>query len=358
MSDDGTIEAAMSTEPLLNSNPIVWISFAGGPNESVATFIQSIQRVAFQQNRIKDDEWIAELASTCFTDKALVWYLGLGKETQSSWARLRIALVRHYLVQIPAQAPKARTPSQPKAAPIQPKPVTSTTIDVGWIEVVRPEFGDLLGFISQDSTGKFVVDASPDKALKLQKVLHTDSIHQQLKIYSLKFVDAVDPQYPFLGLKLVRFPEEDPNLVPPQDSVSYALACCNSSSLGKYPTAVGNRTTSYATWDFVQTTESEPGPYYIRRAEGQDPKARVISAVWTSTSTVEDVAELGLTWPNGDNRSAGSITEIKLDAILHKGGIEGLHVHRQNFVKGNPSYMHESHVVLVFRRTAVPQSQA
>ncbi|KAG9027962.1 hypothetical protein FS837_004020, partial [Tulasnella sp. UAMH 9824] len=290
MADGGTIEAAMC-----------------GPNESVASFIQSIQRVAFQQNRIKDDEWIAELASTCFTDKALVWYLGLGKETQSNWTRLRVALVRHYLVQIPAQKPNpGRALTQPKAAPPQSKPVTSAATEVGWIEVVRPEFGDLLGFISQDSTGKFVVDASSEKALKLQKVLHTDSIHQQLKIYSLKLVDALDPQYPFLGLKLVRSPEEDPNFVPPQDSASYALPCCSSSQ------SVRSGTT-YATWEFAQTTESEPGPYYIRRAEGHDPKARVISAVWTSTSTVEDVAELGLSWPSEDNRNAGSITEIKLD---------------------------------------------
>ncbi|KAG8922935.1 hypothetical protein FRC01_013437, partial [Tulasnella sp. 417] len=146
--------------------------------------------VAFQQHRIKDDEWIADLASTCFTDKALVWYLGLGKETQSSWAKLRVALVRHYLVQIPTQVPKpspTRIPLQPKP---QPKPASSAATDVGWIEVLRPEFGDLLGFLSQDSAGTFVVDPSPENALKLQKVLHTDSTHQQLRIYSLKLVNV------------------------------------------------------------------------------------------------------------------------------------------------------------------------
>ncbi|KIO30586.1 hypothetical protein M407DRAFT_20311 [Tulasnella calospora MUT 4182] len=349
-SDDDTIEAAMPSEALVNPNPIVWISFAGGPNESAASFIQSIQRVAFQQNRIKDDEWIAELASTCFTDKALVWYLGLGKETQSSWTRLRIALVRHYLVQIPAQAPRpspARTPPQPKPAPPQPKAISSATTDIGWIEVVRPEFGDLLGLLSQDSTGKFVVDPSPEKALKLQKVLHTDSIHQQLKIYSLKFVDAIYPQFPFLGLKLVKSPGEDPNFVPPQHSNSYVLDCFSSSRTN----GGWQSTTAYATWDFVQTTESEPGPYYLRKAEGTDPKARVISAVWTSTNMIEDVAELGLTWPSGDNRSAASISEIKLDAILQKGGIEGLHVHRHNLAADASN---ESHVALIFRKTSGP----
>ncbi|KAG8930085.1 hypothetical protein FRC01_003265, partial [Tulasnella sp. 417] len=171
-----------------------------GPNEPVAPFIQAVQRVAFQQNRIKDDGWIAELASTCFTDKALVWYFGLGKETQSSWARLRVALVQQYLIPIPVQAPNqnpTKPPSQPKvpppqptAPPPQPKMVLPTITDIGRIEVLLPEFGYRYGFLSQDSTGKFVVDPDPEKALKLQKVLHTDSIHQQLKIYSLKFVDV------------------------------------------------------------------------------------------------------------------------------------------------------------------------
>ncbi|KIO30588.1 hypothetical protein M407DRAFT_5523 [Tulasnella calospora MUT 4182] len=162
----------LKSTALPNPNPIVWISFTGGPNESVASFIQSVQRVAFQQNRIKNDEWVAELASTCFTDKALVWYLGLDKGTQSSWAKLRIALVKHYLVQPTSQAPKpslAKAAIQPKAPPPQPKAVSTPINDFGRIEVIRPEFGERLGFLSQDSTGKFVVDPSPDLALKLQK---------------------------------------------------------------------------------------------------------------------------------------------------------------------------------------------
>lgn len=83
--------------------------------------------------------------------------------------------------------------------------------------------------------------------------------------------------------------------------------------------------TPYPTWEFVPTTESKvagpdhapgylsqlrtdppppgkPGPYYMRKAEGLDQRARVVSAVWTISSTVKDVTELGLTWPNGDNR--------------------------------------------------------
>ncbi|KAG8930088.1 hypothetical protein FRC01_003268, partial [Tulasnella sp. 417] len=72
------------------------MSFSGAPDELVTSFIQSVQRIAFQQNRIKDDEWIAEYASTCFAESALVWYLGLDKETRSSWDMLSVALVQRY----------------------------------------------------------------------------------------------------------------------------------------------------------------------------------------------------------------------------------------------------------------------
>ncbi|KIO30585.1 hypothetical protein M407DRAFT_20310 [Tulasnella calospora MUT 4182] len=363
--DDGSIGAPMTDKAaaaLLNHNPIVWISFAGGSNEPVAPFIQSVQRVAFQQNRIKDDEWIAELASSCFTDQALVWYLGLGKETQSSWAKLRIALAQQYLVQAPAQAPKpspAKTALLPKAAQ-QPKPASPAITDTGRIEVLLPEFGDRFGFLSQDSTGEFVVDPNPENALKLQKVLYTDSIHQQLKIYSLRFVNGADPRFPFLGLKLVKLPGEDPDVVPESNPSSvpwkasgsrefqdYSVsvpACCKSA---RFPSANPARqgTTPYATWNFVQTTESKRGPYYIRKAEGPDQKDRVVSAVWTITGPVKDVAELGLTWPKGDKSHAGSISEIRLDAILHTGGIAGLHVHPYNFVEGTRQYLAERHVV-------------
>ncbi|KAG9040954.1 hypothetical protein FS837_012918 [Tulasnella sp. UAMH 9824] len=326
-SDDGTIEAAMSTAALPNPNPVVWISFTGGSNESVSSFIQSIQRAAFQHGRITDDEWIAQLASTCFAEKALVWYLGLDKGTQSSWTKLRIALVKHYFVQKPVQEPKpnlTKTPVQPRAAPPQPKEASSAIAEIGRVEVLRPEFGNRLGFLSQDSTGKFVVDPSPDNALKLQKVVHTDSIHQQLKIYSLKFVNAMDPQFPFLGLKLTKFPGEDPDTVPQLNASSvswtnipYMPDCCKSSpsltyKLDQYRSA-SRKTTLYATWDFAPTTESEPGPYYIRKAEAASQEDRVVSAVWTITSPVKGVAELGLTWPNGDNRLAGSISETRLD---------------------------------------------
>ncbi|KAG8964273.1 hypothetical protein FRC00_002961 [Tulasnella sp. 408] len=204
LNSDVSIEAPIpqkNPKALLNPNPTVWISFAGGSNESVATFIQSVQRIAFQHSRMKDDEWVAELASTCLTDKALLWYLELEKATQLSWAKLRTALLQQYLIQLPADElePVATKTSLP------PPIVTSSVMkDIGRVEVIRPEFGDCLGFLSQDRSGKFVVDPRPERALTLQKVLHTDSDQQQSKIYSLKFVnkDAIVKTFFTLGIAI------------------------------------------------------------------------------------------------------------------------------------------------------------
>ncbi|KAG8949846.1 hypothetical protein FRC04_008149, partial [Tulasnella sp. 424] len=169
-------------------NPMPWTSFAGGATDFAAPFIQSVQRVAFLQGRIKDDEWIAEYASTSFTDSALEWYVGLEEETQLSWKKLRVALVQRYPVEPPKPVPPPISAQATAALP--------AITDTGRIEVIRPEFGDFLGYLSQDSTGRFVVDPRPGKALKLKAVIHTKAKHQHQKIYSLKMLNVGLPVFP------------------------------------------------------------------------------------------------------------------------------------------------------------------
>ncbi|KAG8922934.1 hypothetical protein FRC01_013436 [Tulasnella sp. 417] len=305
-------------------NPVPWISFSGRPKESAASLIQSMQRVAFLQNRIEDDKWIAQYASTCFTDSALVWYLGLEKDTRSSWEKLRLALVQRY----PVQATKP-TPAFATASTALPDPVIP---DTGRIEVVQAEFGDVFGFLSQseDSWEDFVIDPNPEKALTLQMVLHPDSQQQSQKIYSLKMTNPADPKFPFLGLRLVKFRGEDPDVVPPTESKDVAwnaiknvADCCKPSEKGLGSVTVGQdwrsrgeeNATAYATWEFIASTESRSGPYYVRKAEASGParKARVVSAVWTILNPLTDATELGLTWPGGYGRRGSAIPEIALD---------------------------------------------
>ncbi|KAG8915918.1 hypothetical protein FRC00_007197 [Tulasnella sp. 408] len=156
----------------------------GAPNESGASFVQSVQRIAFTQNRIKDDEWIAQYASTCFADSALEWYLTLEDETQTSWKKLRLALVQRYPVQLSKSAPASIVSGQPRAT-------SSVSTGIGRIEVIKAEFREVFGYLSQDSAGKFVVDPAPENALTLQAVLHTDAQQQNKKIYSLRMLRVI-----------------------------------------------------------------------------------------------------------------------------------------------------------------------
>lgn len=104
-----------------------------------------------------------------------MWYLSLEKETRSNWEQLRLALAQRYP---PANPNPTTTPAQPQAAP----PVTT---NIGRIELLRPEFGESLGYLSRGSTGKLEIDTSPERALKLKLVLYTDSKNPQERIYSI-----------------------------------------------------------------------------------------------------------------------------------------------------------------------------
>ncbi|KAG8902755.1 hypothetical protein FRC01_009479, partial [Tulasnella sp. 417] len=299
----------------------------GAPNEFGASFVQSVQKIAFMQNRIKDDEWIAEYASACFMDSAMEWYLGLDKDTRSSWEALRLALVQRY--PSPKPPPKADPPARVK---------------VGVIEVLRPEFGDSFGYISQDSEGVILVDANPENALKLRMELHTDSQHQHQKIYSMRMLDVPETGFPFLGLRLVKSPEEDPDQVPNTQTSNLSWKkrlAITQQARAKEKARVGS---AYATWDFVQTSQSKLGPYDIRKAEEQDGTARAVSAVWTVINVMKDATELRLTWPKGDDRHGNAISEIALDAVTHKDTAEGLHAHVYNFARDVTKYLDERHV--------------
>ncbi|KAG8910407.1 hypothetical protein FRC01_006348 [Tulasnella sp. 417] len=181
-SDEDSMGTPMAAAAPPQLGPTPWISFSGAPNESAALFVQSVQRIAFAQNRMKDDEWIAEYASTCFAEAALAWFLSLEDEVQTSWKKLRFALVQRYPVPTPQPAPSI-VPATPKAS-------SPGIPDIGHIEVLRPEFGDFFGYLSRDSTGRFVVDPSQEKALKLKAVLHTNSKNQNEKIYSLRVLEV------------------------------------------------------------------------------------------------------------------------------------------------------------------------
>ncbi|KAG9019209.1 hypothetical protein FRB90_005284 [Tulasnella sp. 427] len=77
---------------------IPWLNFSGSPEESVATFIQSVQRAAITLNNMYEDRWLAHYAAAFLSGAALLWYLELDDETCDSWKKLRKALVAKYYI--------------------------------------------------------------------------------------------------------------------------------------------------------------------------------------------------------------------------------------------------------------------
>ncbi|KAG8985359.1 hypothetical protein FRB90_004764, partial [Tulasnella sp. 427] len=168
-----------------------WLTFSGAPNESVGAFVQAVHRVAFQQNRARDNEWIADYASTCFADTALLWYSSLNAETQFNWNRLRAALFQRF----PAQSvmpPSSNVPGPPSATSTSsraPPPVLPVPHETGIIEITRPGLPGFFGYLSLDSSGAVVIDPDPQKATQLQMVLHQDSSSKPDRVYNLKIVN-------------------------------------------------------------------------------------------------------------------------------------------------------------------------
>ncbi|KAG9035980.1 hypothetical protein FS837_001792 [Tulasnella sp. UAMH 9824] len=122
-----------------------WIIFGGSRDESSVEFIQLVQRLAFRHGRASHDAWIAQYASTCFSDDALIWYSELESETRESWATLRLALLRRY-------PPPTKRTSNDSLSNVYPRTRTSQSElfeTIGIIKVLRMDWS-FLGFVAFD----------------------------------------------------------------------------------------------------------------------------------------------------------------------------------------------------------------
>ncbi|KAG9038025.1 hypothetical protein FS837_001326 [Tulasnella sp. UAMH 9824] len=80
---------------------------------------------ARREGKIRDNEWIVDLVSTCMRGQALRWYIELDDDTQSDWKLLRKAILRQYPsgTQPPAPSVQSMIPT-PAAAATPPNPVS------------------------------------------------------------------------------------------------------------------------------------------------------------------------------------------------------------------------------------------
>ena len=78
--------------------------FHGIDGDECDRFVAAITQAAFQEKKMRDQEWMADLAVAGLRGKALRWYTELDEDVQSNWRLLQKALVRQY--------PHADTPHQ------------------------------------------------------------------------------------------------------------------------------------------------------------------------------------------------------------------------------------------------------
>lgn len=153
------------------ASTLLWITFGGLTTESSSAFVQSVQRIGFQQGRSKDDTWMAEYAATCFEGLALVWYTALDDEVRESWKKLRASLLVKYPPVIGEQSPplsnapqRAIIPSAPIGARTSPASTSPTHSRVGKVELLGKHTAPR-GYLSFNPTSGIEITADKDNAV-------------------------------------------------------------------------------------------------------------------------------------------------------------------------------------------------
>ena len=91
-------------------------AFTGTDVPTASYFLKMVRLDALQQDRSKDDEWIAQWAAAHLDGPALFWYEELSQEIQESWRLLR----REILIRWPPPNSNA-TATSSGASTVRPK---------------------------------------------------------------------------------------------------------------------------------------------------------------------------------------------------------------------------------------------
>lgn len=218
-----------------------WITFSGSADDSPSGFVRSVQRIGFQQGKARDDEWMADYASTCFQGDALYWYCGLPGDIQGSWKELRSSFLKQYLPVVKGPGRNSnedptkplRTQMLPEALSIPVLPSPAPVVR-GIIEVVGHDT-DPLGclsfngssgaFVCTDEEEALVVTISQDShfpTLQINMASNINSFRAKITLTSVLHIAplqrtslaTIDSNFPYLGLGLVTWDSQSPNIVP------------------------------------------------------------------------------------------------------------------------------------------------
>ncbi|KAG8900691.1 actin, partial [Tulasnella sp. 408] len=227
--------------PISPTPPIEFLSFSG-PGDDVLAFVQSVQRIAFTQNRQRDDAWIADFVSTCLSGPALIWYsTALDKATQWDWSELRRAMIQRYLPSdenplVPASAAASPPPASAMLSPLRLEPSNPLQRGKGRVKVIEATSNRVLGYIRRDKMAVMQYDMA--NALIVEYSMPDDGQKTQLKMLNL---DTSMSSYPFFGI--ARFGRGDMHMWIP-------VACAQAARRTEFWNTAGNST-------YVEASSSE-----------------------------------------------------------------------------------------------------
>lgn len=331
------------------STELPWITFSGAPSESPSAFIQSVQRLAFQHGRVSDDRWLAEYASTCFSDDSLLWYSDLEEETCNSWRKLRKAILHEYYYRgrnpgaLSKRGPLewAGTPGPPTAGPTRLESPTSSSIlraRRGVVEVFSYSYPETIGYLAYNQTSSAI---SIVQDLNLAQVISLPR-NAEDRPFNIRIEELpTDFRYSYLGLLLQINDVNAPHTVPPgltyPGGISSNRVKPSSLCLRKNDINTGQK--AIATWALQGCAESNPIPRYRRIAGAMDEAGRASSAVWRYDNHTD---QLSMTWMLDDD------TETEIAAVVPDGGQGVLHFHRIQDLHFAAPYLNEARVKLYF----------
>lgn len=86
------------------------VIFKGLDLEEAELFIIAIRSLARNENKLDDDAWMADLASTCVRGRAMSWHAELDESCQRSW----YLLVRAINAEWPHESRRATSSANPR----------------------------------------------------------------------------------------------------------------------------------------------------------------------------------------------------------------------------------------------------
>lgn len=72
------------------------IVFSGRDGHECEEFVQAIHKAAYAAGKLRDDAWMADMAVTCLSGRALRYYTSLEPEVKRDWSLLSSALLEKY----------------------------------------------------------------------------------------------------------------------------------------------------------------------------------------------------------------------------------------------------------------------